>query len=254
MGLAGNWRDLSVFPADFDPAAAAAIWEIADIDAAIDRLASLETKGFLDAIAVDRYRLHDLMRDLARQGRPEERTGAVALRHAQHFGQVLGHANDLYQKGGDSLLAGRALFDRERVNIVAGQAWAAARIEASQDAAALAARYADAGVYVLSLRLHPRERIAWGKAALKGSRAIGDRLGEGATLGNLGNAYADLGETRTAIEYHEQALIISREIGDRRGEGATLGNLGIAYRNLGETRKAIDYYEQALFISRDIQT
>jgi NB-ARC domain len=88
-GLAGNWRDLSVFPADFDPAAAAAIWEIADIEAAIDRLASLETKGFLDAIAADRYQLHDLMRDLARRGRPEERTGAVALSHAQHFGQVL---------------------------------------------------------------------------------------------------------------------------------------------------------------------
>ncbi len=64
-------------------------------------------------------------------------------------------------------------------------------------------------------------------------------------MGNLGNAYADLGEVRKAIEYHEQALVIDREIGDRRGEGADLGNLGLAYAALGEVRKAIEYFEQA---------
>ncbi len=41
-----------------------------------------------------------------------------------------------------------------------------------------------------------------------------------------GEAYNDLGEPRKAIEYYEQALKISREIGDRRGEGKDLGNLG----------------------------
>ncbi len=84
------------------------------------------------------------------------------------------------------------------------------------------------------------------------AREIGDRRGEGAALGNLGNAYADLGEPRKAIEFYEQALVIAREIGDRRGEGNALGNLGIAYLNLGEPRKAIEFYEQALVIdSRD---
>ena len=34
---------------------------------------------------------------------------------------------------------------------------------------------------------------------------------------------AGLGETRRAIEFREQSLEILREIGDRRGEGATLG-------------------------------
>ena len=43
-----------------------------------------------------------------------------------------------------------------------------------------------------------------------------------------GTAYSDLGEPRKAIEYYEQALKISREIGDRRGEGTDLGNLGIS--------------------------
>jgi tetratricopeptide (TPR) repeat protein len=250
--LAGHWRDLSVFPADFDPAAAAAVWEIADVDAAIDRLASLATKGFVDAVALDRYRLHDLMRDLARRDWPEERMEAVAFRHARHFQQVLGQANELFLAGGDGPPAGLALFDLERTNIEAGQAWAAARIEVSHEAAALAAQYANFGAHVLSLRLHSREWITWSKAALKGSRAIGDRRGEGAALGNLGLAYFDLGETRTAIEHFKQHLAVARAIGDRRDEGYALGNLGLAYTALGKARKAIHYYKQTLVITRAI--
>jgi tetratricopeptide (TPR) repeat protein len=84
------------------------------------------------------------------------------------------------------------------------------------------------------------------------AREIGDRRDEGDALGNLGNAYADLGEPRRAIEYHEQALKVSREIGDRQGEGAALGNLGIAYAALGEPRRAIEHYEQCLAIAREI--
>ena len=56
-----------------------------------------------------------------------------------------------------------------------------------------------------------------------------DRRGEGAALGNLGLAYADLGEVNKAIEFYKQVLVIAREIGDRRGEGSALGNLGNAY-------------------------
>ena len=53
-------------------------------------------------------------------------------------------------------------------------------------------------------------------------------------LGNLGLAYAALGQVDQAIEYYEQALVIAREIGDRRGEGNHLGNLGTAYADLGQ--------------------
>ena len=44
---------------------------------------------------------------------------------------------------------------------------------------------------------------------------------------------------------------LHREIGDRRGEGNALGNLGIAYADLGETRRAIQFYEQHCYCSRD---
>ncbi|WP_204150468.1 tetratricopeptide repeat protein, partial [Leptolyngbya sp. CCY15150] len=66
------------------------------------------------------------------------------------------------------------------------------------------------------------------------AREIGDRQGEGNTLGNLGIAYNSLGQYERAIEFHQQYLTIAREIGDRQGEGNTLGNLGIAYNSLGQ--------------------
>ncbi len=84
------------------------------------------------------------------------------------------------------------------------------------------------------------------------ARAIGDRRGEGNALGNLGTAWAALGEPRRAIEFYEQQLAIAREIGDRRGEGSTLGNLGNAWADLGEPRRAIEFYEQQLVIAREI--
>ncbi|MGH6903064.1 MAG: tetratricopeptide repeat protein, partial [Geminicoccaceae bacterium] len=88
--------------------------------------------------------------------------------------------------------------------------------------------------------------------ALEAFREIGDLHGEGAALGNLGNAYAALGELRQAIEHHQRALIISREIGDRRAEGQDLGNLGNAYAALGKPQLAIEHYQQRLAIAREI--
>ena len=97
-----------------------------------------------------------------------------------------------------------------------------------------------------------RRAIEFYEQVLAIDREIGDRRGEGADLGNLGSAYDDLGEYRRAIQFHEHALVIDREIGDRRGEGQDLGNLGVAYKNLGEYRRAIEFYEQHLAIAREI--
>ena len=84
------------------------------------------------------------------------------------------------------------------------------------------------------------------------TREIGDRHEEGNALANLGNAYNNLGDARQGMRYHEQAINIHREIGDRRGEGISLANLGNVYHNLGDTRRAIEYYEKALVIVREI--
>jgi tetratricopeptide (TPR) repeat protein len=45
------------------------------------------------------------------------------------------------------------------------------------------------------------------------------------------------------------ASLVLGQIGNRRNEGIWLGNLGNAYSDLGDTKKAIEYYEQALKIN-----
>ena len=61
------------------------------------------------------------------------------------------------------------------------------------------------------------------------TKEIGNRKEEGSILKNFGVIYEQLGSVRKAIEYYEQALKIAKETGDRRGESADLGNLGNAY-------------------------
>jgi tetratricopeptide (TPR) repeat protein len=84
------------------------------------------------------------------------------------------------------------------------------------------------------------------------AREIADRRGEASTLGNLGNAYAILGNARKAIELYEQALAIRRETGDRRGEGNDLWNSADEFWKLGDRAQAIARAEAALRIREAI--
>jgi tetratricopeptide (TPR) repeat protein len=244
------FRLLSVFPATFDAAAE----EVVCADAGHVQLSDLVRRSLvLYDEGTKRYRLHDLARLFADAKLSAEERAVGQKRLATHYKNVLAAAKELYKEGGESLLRGLALFDLEWGNIQAGHAWVAAQADpADADVARLGMTYPDAGVYVLYLRQHSRERISWLEIALAAARRLQDRAGEGTALGNLGTAYADLGETHRAIPFHEQYLAIAREIGDRRGEGAVLGNLGIDYKNLGETSRAIQFYEQQLAIGREI--
>ena len=247
-----HWRALAVFPETFDALAAAAVWA-AEPPAAQDALSALLRYSMVEwNEAAHRYRLHDLARVFADQRLADDERLEAQRRHARHYFGVMSEANRLYLEGGEAILGALALFDLERANVEAGQAWASAHADADQAAATLSSGYPDAGAHVLSLRLHSRERIDWLEAAVAAARRAGDRDAEGRHIGNLGPVYADLGELRLAIEYFEQALAIHREIGDRSAIGGSLGNMGVAYRRLGEERRAIEYSEQALAISREI--
>jgi len=247
-----SWRALGVFPTFFDANAAGAMWNLEE-DGTLKLLGLLMRYSLLDFDETSsRYSLHDLLSEYACSKIEKDDENEARLRHASHYKDVLGAADDLYLKGGENVLLGLHLFDLEWENIRTGHAWAIATHESDPNPSKLCIEYPNAGVYVLNLRQHPREKIRWLEAAISSAREIGDRQGEGVALGNLGNAYAALGDARKAIEYHEQALVIAREIGDRRGEGAALGNLGLAYADLGDARKAIEYYEQRMVIAREI--
>ena len=245
--LVKKWRSLAVFPAPFDRQAAEAVGEFEgdELDVLVGRnLVLYNAKE-------ERLRLHDLMSEVARIGWPAGETYGAAGRHAAHYLAVAGRADDTYESGGDGVLEGLSLFDRNRLHIEAGQAWAAEHAASDDAAAALAQDYPLRCTWVIDLRLHRREEIRWLEPSLKAARKLGNRKNEGMALGNLGIAYGALGETRRAIEYFEQRLPIARQTGDRRGEGRALGNLGNAYADLGEPRRAIEYYEQQLAIARE---
>jgi len=244
-----RFRALAVFPAPFDRAAAAAVWGAED-EAADEALGELLGLNLLEYDAErGAYELHDLVRLFARarlEEHPDEAEEAT-LRHAWYFLEEAGRAEDDFKRGG--ILPALTRFAAFWPHLEA--AWERMR-GAGEEGLRWLDDFAGRFPYLLDLHLPPRERIPYLEVALDAARRLGDRRGEGNHLGNLGNAYAALGEVRKAIEYYEQALKIDREIGNRRGEGADLGNLGNACFRLGEVRKAIEYYKQALEIARQI--
>jgi tetratricopeptide (TPR) repeat protein len=101
--------------------------------------------------------------------------------------------------------------------------------------------YSCLGNYPKSIEAHEK--------SLAISRRMGYRKDEGTTLGNLGVAYAKLGDYN--LDFYLQQLTIAREIGDLIGEGTVLGNLGITYHNRGEYAQAINLHLQHLTIARE---
>ena len=243
---------LSVFPAGFDAAAE----EVVCRDEGHRHLRELMRWSLVEyqslGVEYGRYHLHDIVRIYAASCLQAGEMGEAEERHAEHYWRVLSASNEQYKQGGENLLAGLALFDRERANILAGWSWAERNLKDSRAADSLCSSYPGAGAYVLNLRLHPQEQIRWLETAADAAKQMQDRGAEGAHFGNIGLAYADRGETGKAIVYYQQALTITREIGNRQDEGAILGNLGRAYANLGEPRKAIEHHDQALTIFKEI--
>ncbi len=276
------WRMLAIFPSSFEVLGASAVWgsslraqfakqskglskkEIASsrrtLLAMTDETASVLAQDSLSNFvrysildydpATKRYNLHDLAKAFADSRLSEKEKYEAGLRHATHYKEVLEIAQQSYERGNENITQGLKLYDTEVENINAGQAWASARVNESDEIAKICKAYPNNEI--ITLHLHSREQIRWMECALIASRKLKNKGAEGVHLGNLGNAYSALGETRKAIVCHEQALTIDREIGNRRGEGQDLGNLGLAYADLGETHKSIVYHGQALAIDREI--
>lgn len=242
-----RWRQLAVFPADFDTHGAAAVWSI-DMNNALETLNELDGYSLL---VVDketgRFALHDLARDYTTEKLTTPELSAIQRLHAKHYAGLLVFIQVKREKDYQSALD---LLDLEWNNITAGQKWCADLADTDNEATHTCLDYSGYVSEFIAMRLHPREFLEWQTVALAAARKLGDKQAQGNHLGNLGIAYLDLGEHQKAIEHHEQALEIARQIRDREGEGNHLGNLGLAYFGLGEYRQAIEYLEQVLEIFR----
>lgn len=248
-----RWRMLGVFPASFAATAAQAMWEIEESET-ITSLGLFKRYSLLEYDEISsRFRLHDLMTDYALAQMNDAEKAAARVLFAAHYSSVLGELNKLFLKGGNNLLVALKLYDVERENIEVGQRNATLYLEEDQNAAQACNWYAWQGS-INNLRLLARDQIKWIEDGLRASKVLKNKEAEGAHLGNLGNAYAALGDARKAIEFYEQRMEIAREIGDRRGEGNALGNLGNTLYGMGEKDKGIDLMKQALAIFEAIES
>lgn len=92
-------------------------------------------------------------------------------------------------------------------------------------------------------------------------REICARAGTGKTLYNLGEAYLNSRNERTARRFYELALPIFREVGDRTAEADALNGIGDVYSvhrgfndslELRQFSKALEFLSQALAIYREV--
>lgn len=74
---------------------------------------------------------------------------------------------------------------------------------------------------------------------------LNNRVQMASGYNNVAVAYDKLGEWQPALDHYERALKISEETGDRPGEAATLDNIGELYAVLGDPARAMVYFEKA---------
>ena len=243
------FRRLAVFPASFDAAAEEVVCE----DEKHERLTDLLRRNLV-AYNPDtrRYGLNNLARLFADSRLTEAERVVSRVRHSWHYMNVLAECGRVYKKGGDFIKEGLARLDSEWRNIKAGQEWASTQAGVDERATRFCCQYPNAGVNIINLRLHPRERVRWLEAGLESARRLGRRNFEGAHSSSLGHAYRALGDTRRAIELCRQSLLIARELGDRGAEGSALGSLADYYRELGDTRGLGALLKRSLAIAREL--
>jgi hypothetical protein len=170
---------LSVFPDQFDGAAAQAVW-------GVEEAVATETLGVLMRLSLlewrpesSRYELHDLLREYAGKHLGTENRQAACRRHAAHFARVAEEAHRLYRQGGDSMLRGLALFDRERRQIEAAFGFLRGHEGLQRGLIAIVNATSHTG----GLRFSSQQRIDWLRAQGLAARQLGDRRSEGRQWG-----------------------------------------------------------------------
>lgn len=251
--LQTRFRNLSVFPDDFDVDAAAAIWATTAEHAkpTLGALLRYSLVGYDPA--VDRYSLHDLVRVFA-----ESQCGTYEHDHSQrhlalHFLGILEKAQRSYLSGSEGELEALRLVDVNLRAIQAGQNWAATHLNQDEQVARLCFSYASASLYALESRLSPAIRENWWQSALRAARQLKDLCAEAGALSNLIPFHTDAGDPRRAIAEGEEAVAILRKLGKPTSASPALGNMGLAYEALNEPLQAIKLYRESLTIDHDLR-
>jgi DNA-binding SARP family transcriptional activator/Tfp pilus assembly protein PilF len=83
-------------------------------------------------------------------------------------------------------------------------------------------------------------------------RDLGDRFGQGRTLGNLGHVLRRQGSFAEAGKHLRQALVLARDLRDAFGEALALDGIGTSLRLQGHYQSATHHHRQAIALYREI--
>ena len=235
-------------------------------DAAERIMERLVDAALVESEAPGRYRLHDLLRLVARELADERAAGgpsgspAAALTRAlrwqvatawQAFGVLRPGDRRLDAAGewGTGVDAALEWLEAERANLVAAVAQAAAT---SGVPAEVPGQLARALFGFFHIRGHWADWVRVNQTALEAARRTGDRVTEGFAHRDLGAVHEINGRFGPALTHLQAALEIFVELGDRSGEANCLNGLGTVYDSLGRLEEAAGCVERGLVIAREL--
>ncbi|MFA1551192.1 tetratricopeptide repeat protein [Actinomadura chokoriensis] len=252
---------------DFTPAALAALQD-RTVDEARECLEGLRQAYLVHDVGPGRYRMHDLLRDFARErGLGEDSDGELQaaqrrllagyLAEAREAGAALpGRPRPTAHRGEArgrpspaERAAGLAWFEMERRNLVAA-VHQAARLGLHRTCWELA----DALFDFQDFRRYSEDNIAVQQAGLHAARAEEDWAAAAVMLHNLAMAHFELGGSVQAIGYGEDARRGFRAVDppDRYGEAVTLATLADVHVVRGRYLTAIDHARRSLSIHEEL--
>ncbi len=225
---------LSVLEGDFTTELAQ---RVADRDDAVPALHLLLRRNLIGYDPTrGRWRLHDLIRDLA----------------GGHLGTGAAWEAAMWRYARAAVGLAQETSVAERAHVDAARRWAlshAGTPEADRILVAEAtATFGAAGFLHYDRRREIQPAV---EAATAAARRLGDAPGEAALLNRLGLVSMDLGHTAEAIVHFEQQLTLARGMADPLGQARALNNLGLAHVRAGEAGCAVPLHERQLALARD---
>jgi hypothetical protein len=257
--LARAFAQLGVFPDDFDLAGAAAVFGT-DEGAAREFLTQLRRRSLVQQPEDrERWRLHDLLRELAEaRAEPAERE-AAAERYQAHFLALLAWCAEEVFNRRQKVNQALDRFETEHPNMIA----AVGRAGEEKDFAAAAAAHAHLGL--LAGEIGRREEAP---AATEEAVGLYRRLAEArpdaflhdlaGSLNNLGGDLDAVGRREDALAATEEAVGLYRRLAEARpdaslpGLATSLDNLGIRLSAVGRREDALAATEEAVAIRRSL--
>jgi tetratricopeptide (TPR) repeat protein len=206
----------------------------------VEKLAGLETVG-------PRYRMHETIREYARDHLSEEEEALLAGKHRDHF---LGLAEEAepHLCGGAEQVSWLRRLGAEHENLRA----ALGTCLAEDGGGFVGLRLAGALGPYWSTRGHWSEGRRVCAELLARAEARGKAVLRAKVLRHAGELARHQSEYREAHRLLEESLAIARELGDRQGTAGSLSQLGRIAASENDAVAARSLYEESLAIGREL--